>query len=181
MVIKMQINQFHYNVLTVPQKIYIDLPTVKIREKLNIEFKSPIISEDGTGIFGKFTKLDKLYKIKYIYGISKQNQPQNFERYHYLLDVNCDENGSYVEYALVYDKLYDPLIRLVYILAVCAVMGYLYYSYLNNVMGNASVFVLGSLVLASVFLVFKKHKENENECKNAERYLKDIIQEFIQP
>ena len=128
----MEINKFHYKQLTEPKKIYIDATTLKIREKLNVAFKTPTAEDELTGIFGKFNKLDKMYKLKYIHTRNKQLQPMTFDRYHYLVDIDEDENGSYIEYVMVYDKLYDPLIRLVYILAVCVVLGYLYYVYIND-------------------------------------------------
>lgn len=171
----MEINKFHYKVLSEPQKIYLEMPMVKIREKLNAAFKSPTQEDDMTGIFGKYAKLDKLYKVKYIYARNKQLQPQNFERYHYLLDVGEDEKGAYIEYAMVYDKLYDPLIRLVYIFAVCAVLAYLYNMYTKEAMSAASAGILGAVVLASIALVFKKSKESADECKKAEELLKKIF------
>lgn len=174
----MEINKTHYKQLTEPQKIYLDIPTVKIREKLNAAFKNPTAEDDMTGIFGKYAKLDKLYKVKYIHSRNKQLQPETFDRYHYLLDVGEDENGSYVEYVMVYDKLYDPLIRLVYILAVCAVLAYLYYMYSKKLMTALSAGVLGVIIAATVVLVFKKSKESAEECKKAEILLKNLIAEM---
>lgn len=174
----MEINKIHYKQLTEPQKIYLDIPTVKIREKLNAAFKNPTAEDDMTGIFGKYAKLDKLYKVKYIHSRNKQLQPETFDRYHYLLDVGEDENGSYVEYVMVYDKLYDPLIRLVYILAVCAVLAYLYYMYSKKLMTSLSAGVLGVIIAATVVLVFKKSKESAEECKKAEILLKNLIAEM---
>ena len=178
MVIKMIINKFHYKQLTEPEKVYIDATTLEIRQKLNSVFKTPTAEDDMTGIFGKYYKLDKMYKIKYIYTRNKQLQPMTFERYHYLLDVNEDSNGAYVEYAMVYDKLYDPLIRVVYILAVCAVLFYLYNSTSKGVMSPFSAITLGSIILASVVLVFKKSKESKEECAKANALIKKVISEI---
>ena len=178
MVIKMEINKFRYKQLSEEKKSYIDASTLKIREKLNSAFRNPTNEDDMTGIFGKFYKLDKMYKVKYIYTRNKQLQPMTFDRYHYLLDVGEDENGSYVEYAMVYDKLYDPLIRFVYILAVCAVLGYLYYAQSVGAMNIMSAGVLGLIVTASVVLVFKKSKENKEDCQKAETLLKRLIEEI---
>lgn len=174
----MEINKIHYKQLNEPKKIYLNIPTVKIREKLNVAFKNPTCEDDMTGIFGKYAKLDKMYKVKYIHTRNKQLQPETFDRYHYLLDVGEDENGTYIEYAMVYDKLYDPLIRLVYVLAVCAVLAYLYYMYSQEAMSATSAGILGIIVTASVALVFKKSKETENECKKAEELLKKLIAEI---
>lgn len=174
----MEINKFHYKQLSEPQKIYLDLPSVKIRGKLNIAFKNPSAEDDMTGIFGKYSKLDKMYKVKYIHSRNNQLQPQTFDRYHYLLDIGEDENGSYIEYVMVYDRLYDPLIRFVYILAVCVVLAYLYYLYAENVMTSMSAGLLGVIVAATVALVFKKPKENAEECKKAEDLLKKLIEEL---
>ena len=171
----MEINKIHYEQLSEPQKIYFDLPTIKIREKLNVAFKNPTCEDDMTGIFGKYYKLDKMYKIKYIFERNKQLQPQTFERFYYLLDVGEDENGSYIEYVMVYDKLFDPLIRLVYILAVCAVLAYLYYVYSQEAMQAFSAITLGVIVMSSVVLVFKKSKESASECEKAEKLLKKLI------
>lgn len=174
----MEINKIHYKVLSEPQKIYLNMPTVKIRENLNAAFKNPTAEDDMTGIAGKYTKLEKLYKVKYIHSRNKQLQPQTFDHYHYLLDIGEDEKGAYIEYVMVYDKLYDPLIRLVYILAVLAVLGYLYYMYSEKAMTSLSAGVLGVIVTASVALVFKKSKENAEDCKKAEELLKKLIKEM---
>ena len=175
MVIKMEINKFHYKQLSEPKKIYIDATTLKIREKLNVAFKSPTAEDDMTGIFGKYYKLDKMYKVKYIYTRNKQLQPMTFDRYHYLVDVGNDENGSYVEYVMVYDKLYDPLIRLVYIIAVFAILAYLLYLYKLGTMSIISAGTLGAIIVASVALVFKKSKESAKECQKAENLFKNLI------
>ena len=174
----MEINKIHYKQLTETKKVYIDATTVKIREKLNVAFKNPTAEDDMTGIFGKFNKLDKMYKVKYIHTRNKQLQPVTFDRYYYLVDVGSDENGSYIEYAMVYDKLYDPLIRLVYIIAVFAVLTYLLYAYKLGTMSVFSAGVLGAIVVASVVLVFKKSKETVEECKKAENLFKKLISDI---
>ncbi len=174
----MEINRIHYKQLSEPKKFYIDASTIKIREKLNITFRNPTAEDDMTGIFGKYYKLDKMYKVKYIYTRNKQLQPMTFDRYHYLLDVGQDENGSYIEYAMVYDRLYDPLIRIVYILAVCAVLGYLFYAQSLGAMNTMSAVVLGVIVTASIFLVFKKSKETQEECQKAEILLKNLVSDI---
>lgn len=178
MVIKMIINKTHYKILGEVKKIYLDMSTIQIREKLNILLKTPTAEDDLTGIFGKFYKLDKMYKVKYIYTRNKQLQPMTFERYHYLVDVGEDENGSYIEYAMVYDKLYDPLIRITYILAVVAVLAYLMYSYKLGAMSIFSAGVLGAIVVASVALVFKKSKETKEECQKAEELFINLVSEM---
>ncbi len=174
----MNINKTRYKVLSDPKKVYLDMTTLEIRQKLNVAFKYPTAEDDLTGIFGKFYKLDKMYKVKYIYTRNKQLQPQTFERYHYLLDVGEDNQGSYIEYAMVYDKLYDPVIRLVYILAVCAVLAYLFYNYKLGVMNAFSAGALGVLIAASVILVFKKGKETQEECLKVENLLLNLIKEI---
>ena len=174
----MNINKTHYKVLTEPKKIYLAMSTLEIRQKLNVAFKNPTAEDDLTGIFGKFHKLDKMYKVKYIYTRNKQLQPMTFERYHYLLDVGEDSNGSYIEYVMVYDKLYDPVIRLVYILAVCAVIAYLFYNYKLGAMNIFSAGTLSLLVAASVLLVFKKCKESQKECQKSEELLLNLIKEM---
>ena len=161
--------------LSEPKKIYFDMSTLEIRRKLNTAFSKPTAEDDLTGIFGKFNKLDKMYKIKYIYARNKQLQPMTFERYHYLLDVGEDSHGSYVEYAMVYDKLYDPIIRLVYIFAVCAILAYLFYSYKLGSMSSFSAGVLGGLIALSVVTVFKKGRETQEECQKAEEMLLNLI------
>ena len=174
----MEINKIHYKQLTEPKKIYIDATTLKIREKLNVAFKTPTAEDDMTGIFGKFNKLDKMYKLKYIYIRNKQLQPMTFDRFHYLVDVGSDEKGSFIEYAMVYDKLYDPLIRLVYIIAVFAVLAYLLYAYKLGAMSIFSSGVLGAIVTASVALVFKKSKESKEECQKAEILFKNLVSDI---
>ncbi len=174
----MKINNIHYKVLKEPQKIYFDMSTLTLREKLNVAFKSPTAEDDLTGIFGKYYKLDKMYKLKYIYERNKQLQPQTYERYYYLVDVGEDENGSYIEYAMVYDKLYDPVIRLVYVMAVCAVLAYLFYAYKIKAMSGFSASVLGILVSLSAVLVFKKVRESQAECEKAENLFKKLLEEI---
>ncbi len=174
----MEINKLHYKQLSETKKIYLDATTLKIREKLNMTFRTPTAEDDMTGIFGKFYKLDKMYKVKYVYTRNKQLQPMTFDRYHYLLDVGEDEKGAYIEYTMVYDRLYDPLIRLVYIFAVCAVLGYLFYAQSLGAMNKMSAVVLGVIVTASIVLVFKKSKESQEECQKAEFLLKRLIDEI---
>lgn len=174
----MEINKIHYKTLSEPKKIYFNMSTLSLREKLNVAFKNPTAEEDMTGVFGKYYKLDKMYKLKYIYTRNKQLQPQTYERYYYLVDIGEDENGAYIEYVMVYDKLYDPIIRLVYILAVCAVLAYLYYAYTNKAMSGFSASVLGVLVLLSTILVFKKVRESAEECKKAEKLFMDLLEEI---
>lgn len=174
----MEINKIHYKLLSEPKRIYVNATTLKIREKLNTAFRNPTAEDDMTGIFGKYYKLDKMYKVKYIHTRNKQLQPMTFDRYHYLVDIGKDENGAYIEYALVYDKLYDPLIRLVYIIAVLAVLGYLSYSYKLGAMNIISSGVLGAVVVGSIALVFKKSKETQEECEKAEELFKKLVSEI---
>ncbi|MBR5545155.1 MAG: hypothetical protein IKU66_06745 [Clostridia bacterium] len=174
----MKINKFHYKQLSEVKKIYIDATTLKIREKLNVAFKTPTAEDDMTGVFGKFYKLDKMYKVKYIHTRNKQLQPMTFDRYYYLVDVGSDEIGSYIEYVMVYEKLYDPLIRVVYVLAVFAILTYLLYLYKLGAMSVVSAGTLGLIITASVALVFKKSKETEEECKKAEILFKNLISDI---
>ena len=174
----MEINKIHYKVLSDPEKIYLNMSTVEIREKLNTAFKTPTAEDDMTGIFGKYNKLDKMYKLKYIYTRNNQLQPQTFERSHYLIDIGEDEKGAFVEYAMVFDKLYDPLIRLVYILAVCAVIVYLFYLYKNNAMQKTTSMVMSAIIALSSVLVFKKAKETRGECAKAESLFKKFLDEI---
>ncbi len=170
----MEINKIHYKQLTEIEKCYVDGTSLEVREKLNAAFKTPTAEEDMTGIFGKYYKLDKMYKVKYIYARNKQLQPMTFDRYYYLLDVGEDENGTYVEYAMVYDKLYDPLIRIVYIMAVFAVLLYLLYLYKMSVMSLFSAGTLGLIIVSSIALILKKSKETQEECKKTEVFLKKL-------
>ena len=174
----METNKIHYKALKEPEKIYLDMSTVEIREKLNMAFKTPTAEDDMTGIFGKYNKLDKMYKLKYIYTRNNQLQPQTFDRYHYLVDIGEDEKGSYVEYALVYDRLFDPLIRLVYIIAVCAIIAYLFYLYKNNSMQKMTAMVMSCIIALSSVLVFKKAKETQEECAKAEILFKKLLDEI---
>ena len=174
----MEINKIHYKVLKESEKIYLDMSTVEIREKLNLSFKTPTVEDDMTGIFGKYDKLDKMYKVKYIYTRNNQLQPQTFDRYHYLVDIGEDENGTYVEYAMVYDKLVDPLIRLVYVIAVCAIIAYLFYLTNNGAMQKTSTMVMSAIIALSSVLVFKKSRETKEECDKAEILFKKLINEI---
>lgn len=174
----MKINKLHYKVLKEPEKIYIDMSTIEIRENLNMAFKTPTAEDDMTGIFGKYNKLDKMYKLKYIYTRNNQLQPQTFDRYHYLVDIGEDEKGTYVEYAMVYDRLFDPLIRLVYIIAVCAIIAYLFYLYKNNAMQKITTMGMSIIIALSSILVFKKSKETREECEKAEVLFKKLLNEI---
>ena len=171
----MDINKTHYKVIDEPKKIYVDLSSLELREKLNVAFKKPTAEDDMTGIFGKYDKLDKMYKVKYIYTRNKQLQPLTFDRFYYLVDIGEDSNGTYIEYAMVYDKLFDPLIRLVYILAVFGILAYLFYLFKNGAMSKFSAFFLSGLISLSVVLVFKKAKESAEVCKKAEILFKNLV------
>lgn len=174
----MEINKMHYKVLKEPEKIYVNMTTVEIREKLNVAFKTPTAEDDMTGIFGKYNKLDKMYKVKYIYTRNNQLQPQTFDRYHYLVDIGEDSKGTYVEYAMVYDRLFDPLIRLVYVLAVCAIIAYLFYLYKNGAMQKITTMGMSIIIALSSILVFKKSKESQEECAKGEILFKKMIDEI---
>lgn len=174
----MEINKTRYKVLGKPHKVYLDMTTLEIREKLNIAFLKPVSEDDMTGILGKYLKADKLYRIKYIYTRNKQLQPQTFDRYYYLLDVDEDENGTFIEYMLVYDKLFEPLVRTAYILAALAVAAYLAYMGYKNAISRFSAGVLIIIVLSTVGVIFKKPKETAEECKKAERIIEKIISDL---
>lgn len=174
----MEINKTRYKVLEKPHKLYLDMTTLKIREKLNIAFLKPVSEDDMTGILGKYLKADKLYRIKYIYTRNKQLQPQTFDRYYYLLDVDEDENGAFIEYMLVYDNLFEPLVRTAYILAALAVAAYLAYMGYKNAISRFSAGVLIIIVLSTVGVIFKKSKETAEECKKAERIIEKIISDL---
>ena len=174
----MEINKTRYKVLEKPHKLYLDMTTLEIREKLNIAFLKPVSEDDMTGILGKYLKADKLYRIKYIYTRNKQLQPQTFDRYYYLLDVDEDENGTFIEYMLVYDKLFEPLVRTAYILAALAVAAYLAYMGYKNAISRFSAGVLIIIVLSTLGVIFKKPKETAEECKKAERIIEKIISDL---
>ena len=174
----MEINKTRYKVLEKPHKLYLDMTTLEIREKLNIAFLKPVSEDDMTGILGKYLKADKLYRIKYIYTRNKQLQPQTFDRYYYLLDVDEDENGTFIEYMLVYDKLFEPLVRTAYILAALAVAAYLAYMGYKNAISRFSAGVLIIIVLSTVGVIFKKPKETAEECKKSERIIEKIISDL---
>ncbi len=174
----MEINKTHYKILGETQKIYLDMTTLEIREKLNLAFKNPTAEDDMTGVFGKYSKMDKMYKLKYIYTRNRQLQPMTFDRYHYLVDIGEDEAGSYIEYVMVYDKLFDPLIRFVYILAVCAIIAYLFYLFKNGAMSKFSAAFLSGLIALSTVLVFKKAKESAEECQKAGKLFEKLISEM---
>ena len=174
----MEINKTRYKVLEKPHKLYLDMTTLEIREKLNIAFLKPVSEDDMTGILGKYLKADKLYRIKYIYTRNKQLQPQTFDRYYYLLDVDEDENGTFIEYMLVYDKLFEPLVRTAYILAALAVAAYLAYMGYKNAISRFSAGVLIIIVLSTVGVILKKPKETAEKCKKAERIIEKIISDL---
>ncbi len=174
----MNINKTHYKLLGESKKIYVNMSTLETREKLNVAFKNPTAEDDMTGIFGKYDKLDKMYKVKYIYTRNRQLQPLTFDRFHYLVDIGADSNGTFIEYAMVYDKLFDPLIRFVYVIAVCAIVAYLFYLFKNGALSKFSAAFLSGLISLSVMLVFKKSKESATECEKAEILFKKLVLEI---
>ena len=171
----MKINKRKYKIIGESHKIYCDMPTVKLREKLNVALSKPYSEDDMTGILGKYLKREDLYRVKYIFSRNRQLQPRTFDRYYLLAEVDSDENGSYVEYVMVYDKLFEPLIRTVYILAAAAAIVYLYYMYRKQVMNVFSAGVLAAIIVASALVMFKKSNETAEECKKAEKILKRLI------
>ena len=64
--IKLKINKIQYKTLGEPKRIYIDTPEIAIRKKLNIAFQTPTAEDNLTGIVGKYSKPDKMYKLEYI-------------------------------------------------------------------------------------------------------------------
>lgn len=174
----MKLNTTQYKIIGESKKIYLDLPTVKIREKLNIAFKTPVADSDTTGIYGKYLKKEDLYRVKYIHSRNRQLQPQTYDRYFYLLEVGEDEKGSFVEYVVVYDKLYDPLIRAVYILVSMGAWRYLYYLYTKTVLSSASAIILGVIILATVLITFKKPNESAEKTESAEKIIKNLFDDF---
>lgn len=171
----MEISKFHYSVLEEPQKIYFDCETVALREKLNKAFASSVAVDESTGIFGKYLKHDGLYRVKYIHSRNKQLQPQTVDRYFYLLDVSEDSKGAYIEYALVHDKLFDPLIRLVYVAVSLAVLAYIAYLYRSGALSPFSCAAIAAVVIATVGIVFKKSKETADMAKKAEKIFKNLF------
>ena len=79
---------------------------------------------------------------------------------------------------MVYDKLFDPLIRLVYVLAVCGIIAYLFYLFKNGALSKISAGFLSGLIILSVALVFKKSKETQEECEKAEILFKKLVNEI---
>lgn len=174
----MEISKFRYKICREAQRQYLDGSTAEVRAKLNSAFRTAVAEGETTGIFGKYMKRGGYYRIKYIYTRNRQLQPQTFDRYYYILTVGSDSKGSYVEYTEVYDKLYDPLIRLVYILSALAVIGYLFYMYKKQIMSPMSVGVLSAVIAASVLVLFKKPRETAEECTKAEKILEKVISGF---
>lgn len=174
----MNINKRKYKTIGESHKIYCDMPTVKLREKLNIALSKPYSEDDMTGILGKYLKREDLYRIKYIFSRNRQLQPRTFDRYYLLAEIGSNENGSFVEYVMVYDKLYEPLVRAVYILAAAAAIAYLYYMYRQQAMNAFSVSVLSAIIGATVLVMFKKSSETAEECKKAEKILNRVISDF---
>lgn len=174
----MNINILHYKILSEPEKVYIDTSTVKLREKLNKELKNPVPSDGSRGICGKYSKKEKIYKIRYFNKRNKQFQPQTFNKFYYLLDIDTDEKGTYAEYVMVCDKLYEPLIRTVYVLAVGAVLGYLYYSYYVKATDLFSTLVLGIIVSLSALVVFKKSNETAEDSQKAHEFIKKLLSDI---
>lgn len=177
-VMNMKINKWKYKIIGESHKIYCDMPTVKLREKLNVALCKPYSEDDMTGILGKYLKREDLYRIKYIFSRNRQFQPRTFDRYYLLADVNSDENGSFVEYVMVYDKLFEPIIRSIYILAAASAKAYLYYLCRMQAMNVFSAGVLTAIIAASALVMFKKSSETAEECKKAEKILNHLISDL---
>lgn len=166
----MKLNKFKYKVLDETKKIYLNKTTEEIRIMINREFTTPVAQEDDEmkGIIIKYLKSEKMYRLKYIHSHNRQLQPETYDRYYYLVDVDEDENGAYLEYALVYDRLYEPLLRLVYILAALAAICYLIYSAKIGAMSSGAAKILAIIIGFSMIIIFKKPRESGEECRKAE-------------
>ena len=70
------------------------MSTVEIREKLNLSFKTPTVEDDMTGIFGKYDKLDKMYKVKYIYKYVYSQLHFNYKKPYQLTLNYCYEGKA---------------------------------------------------------------------------------------
>ncbi len=171
----MKINKFKYEALGEIKKIYLNNDTIKIREKLNKLFKSSLSNEDGTGILCKYLKKEGLYRIKYIFKRNAQLQPITMERYYYLVSVDSDDNGTFIEYVMVYDKTYEPLVRVSYILVALFIALFLLYKYKTGDLSSFSVGFLIFMIACTVFLILRKSNETADLCRKAEKIFCDYL------
>lgn len=172
----MKINKFQYEIIGEIKRQYVESSTLKIKENLNMTFKAPVTDSDTTGIYGKYLKRQGLYRIKYIHSRNNQLQPQTYDRYYYLVEIGEDEKGSYIEYAMVHDKLYDPLIRIVYLFVSLAACAYLYYMYISKILSSSAAGVLGAVILLTVLVTFKKSKESADKVQPAENIIEKLFE-----
>lgn len=173
----MKINKYRYKIINESEKYYIEESEEEARIKINSSLMRVIVDDEDElrGAVGRYLKYEGLYRLKYIYTRNKQLQPQTFDRYFYLLDICEDEKGVYIQYALVYDKLFEPLIRITYILAALGIIAYLFYAYSVNAMSRSAAVILSVIVAGTVVIMFKKSKESSEECANAEKYIQKFL------
>lgn len=177
-VIKMKLNKYRYKVIEGAKKEYFYMSSVELRQKLNIAFEKSIQEEELTGVIGKYQKHGDRYKIKYIYTRNAQLQPKTYERYFLLAEVGTDEKGTYAEYALVYDRLFEPLVRISYVLTVLLIIGCLLLLMKNERLDRFSAYALSLIAAATVPVVFKKSRETEETSRKTvdifEKTLKNL-------
>lgn len=174
----MEINKTRYKILTQPQKIYCGAETSELRQRLNIAFAKTVSEDETTGILGKYLKHSGKYRIKYIYARNAQLQAKTFERYYLLAEVGADEKGAYTEYALVYDRLYEPAVRSLYVLTVLLLILCMLLLVKKKLLDRFSAYTLSAIAVSTVFIVFKKSRETEEEAAKAVKIFEKLLKNF---
>lgn len=167
-----------YKVLETYDKIYFDISLEDLRRKLDALFSKTVSEDDMTGVLGKYLKNKKLYRIKYIYSRNAQLQPRTYERHYILASAGEDSKGTYLEYVFVYDRYFEPTVRLAYCLTAALVIACMIYLMYNDKLDIISCVVLSSVALFTVLVTFKKPKENIEECKKSAEILKNTVLSF---
>lgn len=174
----MKLNRKHYKVIENPRKAYFDMTTLELRQKLNMAFSKTISEDDMTGILGKYQKNKDRYKVKYIFSRNAQLQPRTYERYYVLAEVGEDDNGTYLEYALVYDRFYEPIVRISYILTVLLLIACMMFLMKKEMLDKVSAYTLSAICTATIVVVFKKSRETEEISRKTLKILEKNIKNF---
>lgn len=171
----MNLNKYRYKIVEEPRKMYFDCETEELKSKLDIAFAKTVKEDETTGILGKYKKHSNRYKIKYIYSRNAELQPKTFERYFVLAETGADESGAYIEYALVYDKLFEPLVRISYILTVLLIISCFMTLMQKGLIDKTTAYTLSLVSASTVIVIFKKSKETAEESKKTLKIFEKLL------
>lgn len=171
----MKLNKYRYKVIEEPKRLYFDTESVELRQKLNTAFLKSVQKDEMTGIVGKYKKRSDLYKVKYIYSRNAQLQPKTYERYYMLAEVGTDETGAYAEYALVYDRLFEPLVRISYVLTVLLLIACIMFCAEKKLLDKFSAYAISAVAALTVPVIFKKSCETAGKSRETVKIFEKLL------